>query len=357
MINFAIVGGGWRSNTYLTIAKLLPNIFKICGIVVRNAEKGSLIEKTWNIKTYQTIEELLKVDFPEFIVVAVSWNAAPEIVKNLIEHKIPILSETPPAPDLKSLKELYSLVKNKNIKYQVAEQYHLQPLHAARIKIIQSGILGEIREINISVCHGYHAISLIRKMVGLKYENVAISAQRFIFPIVRTHNRDGKIENMMKVNSSQVIATLNFGNKFAIYNFSDEQYFSWIRSPQLTIRGDKGEIHNKKLTYIKDNKSPVELYLNRMNAGEDGNLEGYYLKGILGGNEWVYKNPFIPARLTDDEIAVSTCLYKMHQYLAGGAEFYSLSEAAQDHYLSILIEESAKTGNIIHSKTQPWAFS
>jgi hypothetical protein len=32
---------------------------------------------------------------------------------------------------------------------------------------------------------------------------------------------------------------------------------------------------------------------------------------MLAGEEWIYKNPFIPGRLTDDEIAIATCLKKM----------------------------------------------
>lgn len=72
------------------------------------------------------------------------------------------------------------------------------------------------------------------------------------------------------------------------------------------------------------------------------------------GEQWVYQNPFVPARLSDDEIAVATCLQKMASFVKGGPSFYSLSEACQDHYLGMLIEEAIKTGETVFAVRQPW---
>ena len=194
-INFAIVGGGWRSKFYLRIARALPAQFKVCGMVVRDKSKGRIIEKTWGITTYRTIDQLLKNKNPEFVVVAVSWSAAPKISIELAKRKIAILSETPPAPDLEGLIELYNLLQKYDASYQVAEQYHLQPLHSARIKIANSGLLGEeINQVQISVCHDYHAISLIRKFLGIKFENVKISAQKFETPLIAGPDFEGDQE-------------------------------------------------------------------------------------------------------------------------------------------------------------------
>ena len=60
----------------------------------------------------------------------------------------------------------------------MAEQYHLHPLHAARIAIANSGKLGEISQVQISECHGYHGISLMRKLLGIGFENASITAQK-----------------------------------------------------------------------------------------------------------------------------------------------------------------------------------
>jgi hypothetical protein len=86
----------------------------------------------------------------------------------------------------------------------------------------------------------------------------------------------------------------------------------------------------------------------------EGNLEGYYHKGIVAGGEWVYRNPFAPGRLTDDEIAVATCLDKMAAYAAGGPSFYGLPEASQDHYLGLLIDRAVQSGEAVTTERQPW---
>ena len=165
----------------------------------------------------------------------------------------------------------------------------------------------------------------------------------------------GNIQEEKRVDSEQVIAYMNFGNKLGIYDFTNEQYFSWIRSLRLHVRGDKGEITDERIKYLKDFKTPIELDLRRQTAGENENLEGYYLKGILAGDKWIYQNPVIPGRITDDEIAIATCLMKMDQYVKGGPEFYSLAEASQDHYLALMVDKAVKTGETIKTETQPWA--
>jgi hypothetical protein len=69
----------------------------------------------------------------------------------------------------------------------------------------------------------------------------------------------------------------------------------------------------------------------------------------------VYTNPVMPGRLFDDEIAIADCLLRMSAYVAGGPAFYSLAEASQDHYLSLLIHEAVTTGKPVRSTRQAWA--
>src|SRR5882724_11066793 len=144
-ITFGIIGGGWRSTFFLHVARALPERFRVAGMAVRNAEKGTILERTWGIPTVRTLDELLKLDTLAFVVVSVSWSAAPTILAELTRRNIPALTETPPAPDIAGLQALQPLIKA-GAKIQVAEQYQFQPLHAARISLTQSGKLGTISQ-------------------------------------------------------------------------------------------------------------------------------------------------------------------------------------------------------------------
>ena len=132
------------------------------------------------------------------------------------------------------------------------------------------------------------------------------------------------------------------------------QYFSYIRSNRMLVRGERGEITGDWVSYLKSFNDPAYFTLERRDAGHNGNLYGYYHMGIVGNGKWYYKNILAPARLTDDELAVAMCLYKMGQYVNGGESFYSVNEAAQDLYLDLMIQQAVKTGETVKTTPQDW---
>jgi hypothetical protein len=296
------------------------------------------------------------VKIPEisFVVVSVPWDPTPEIIKDLVKRGIPVLSETPPAPTLEALIDLYQSV-GANAKIQIAEQYQYQPIHAARIHLANSGLLGKVTQTQMSVAHGYHGTCLMRKLLGINFENAEIIGRQFKSPIVSGPDRSGAPEREEVVESNQELAILSFQGKLGVFDFTGDQYFSWIRSNRVLVRGELGEIVNNEVCYLKDYKTPISVSLKRHNAGEDGNLEGFSHKGITLGDNWLYTNPFFLARLSDDEIAVATCLQKMWEYVNGGQEFYGLAEASQDHYLGMMIQQAIETKETLKTKTQIWA--
>lgn len=350
---FGVIGGGWRAEFYLRVAQALPERFEVGGMLVRDAEKGAALEQRRGVATRRTLDALLSNDL-HFVVLCVPAAATPSLLHELADRGIPVLTETPPAPDLDGLLGLEELTRG-GARIQVAEQYAFQPLHAARLAVVASGRLGAITQVQVSVAHAYHGISLLRKFLGIRFENARVTASNFSLPIVRGPGRGGPPSSEETVQSIQTIAQLDFDGRLGIYDFALEQYFSWIRAPHLLVRGERGEISDSRVCYLRDFRTPVTFDLLRQDAGEDGNLEGFYHKGILAGSEWVYLNPFVPARLSDDEIAVATCLEKMACYAEGGPEFYSLAEASQDHYLALISEHSAASAETFDTAAQPWA--
>jgi predicted dehydrogenase len=354
-MTFGIVGAGWRTDFFLRIARELPDRFTVGGVVVRDAAKREAFGQRWGVPTFPTLDDMLAAANPLFVIVSVSWGASVELLTACAARGVPALGETPPAPDLDGLRALGEVVQRGG-RIQIAEQYLFQPLHAARIAIAHSGRIGTPTQAQVSVAHGYHGISLVRKYLGVTFENATVTATRFVSPIVESPGRNGPPPAKKVVDSAQVIAHFAFENgKLGVFDFTGDQYFSYIRGPRLLVRGERGEISGETVRWLLDHQTGVELPLVRQDTGHGGNLEGYHHRGYTLGAEYVYANPSAPGRLADDEIAIATALDKMASYAQGGPDVYSLAEAAQDRYLDTLMEQSLRTGQAVRSETQPWA--
>ncbi|GAA0133791.1 hypothetical protein YSY43_06310 [Paenibacillus sp. YSY-4.3] len=355
-VKFSIIGGaGFRAQYFLRIAEALPERFRVSGMVVRNESKARAMEEQWGVTSYRSLEQLLKSESPDFIVVSVSGSAGMEYLFKLAEAGIPALMETPPAPDLEGLEVLHDRLTATGARVQVAEQYHFHPIEEARLALIHSGRLGRITETTVSISQLYHGVSLIRKMLGITFEEVKIRGMRFQSEWVQGPTRQGPPTEDAMIPLQRDLAWLDFGDRLGIYDFTKDQHRSWVRSNHLSVRGERGEIFDSRILIQQESTIPLQMELKRINKGELENQEGYFLQGILFGDQWLYDNPFTPARLYDDEIAIARCLQRMAEYIQGGPEFYSLAEASQDHYLGMLIEKAIQTGETVTSTRQRWA--
>ncbi|TFB67513.1 Gfo/Idh/MocA family protein [Cryobacterium sp. Hz9] len=353
---FAIVGGGFRAVAFLRVARELPEYFRVCGVVARRAATVRAIEADWNVPTFGTVEELLGNCSPDFVVVAVMPSDAPELITELARRKIPVLTETPPAPDIPSLLPLLDLVQDGAL-IQVAEQYHLEPLLTSQIAVARSGILGTVGEASVSVCHDYHGMSVLRRILGIGFENATITAHERVAPLVAGPTRAGDPHAEHLLNETHTSARLDFGDRLGCYDFSSDQYRSWLRSHSMLVRGDRGELRDEQVRTLDRNGAPLHRGITRVSAGGAGNHEGLFLRGLTLGDEWTYVNEFAPARLADDELSIAALLVGMSDHVMGGPAVYSLAEAAQDHYLQLAIKRAVVSGETVRTETQPWATS
>jgi predicted dehydrogenase len=351
--SFGLIGGGWRSEFFLRIARDLPEQFPLAGVVVRNPEKRAQLASDWSVPVFATVEELLAQGRPDFVVTSVSSMANLSLLEFFSERAIPILSETPVGMELVELHRVNDLI-HAGARIQVAEQYLFEPLHAARLAVVRSGRLGTVYEADVSIAHGYHGISLLRNFLQVGFRLPRVSARRFTSRIVNGPHR-GRVPREKKiVESERTIAQLDYGDRLGIYDFTGDQYYSWIRSPRLLVRGVEGEINQTTVRVLHNVHTPFQFDLVRRDTGHTGNLEGYAHQAIFGGGEILYQNPFPAMRWNDDEIAVATSLSKMANYLTTGEPFYSVAEASHDCYLNLLIAESLASGRETSGNSQPW---
>jgi len=351
--DIVIIGGGWRAGFFLLAARELPRLFTIRGIHTRDTARRERLSATWGVPAFASVDELVSATKPLFAVVSLPPAVAIEVLEELTRRGVPALTETPPATDLESLARVNKLTARGG-RIQVAEQFIFQPLHAARIAVGRSDLLGKLSQAQISFTHGYHGISLIRHYLGIGFESCKITAKRFESPVLKGPDRAGPPTEEKIVTANQTLAWFDFGDRLGVYDFADNQHRSYVRSDRILLRGERGEINQTRVRHVLDFRTPMEFDLTRLEAGQNTSLEGYYHKGIVGGGQWWYQNPFPNARLADDEIAVATALQKMSDYARGGPDFYPLAEASHDQYLSLMMEQAVTTGQPVDANAQTW---
>ncbi len=353
---YAIVGTGWRAELFLRLARALPQRLQVAGVVTRRPERMAEVSDTWGVPAHLDIASLLAAERPDFVVVSVPWAVAPQVTEELVDRGVPVLCETPPAPDVSGLRALWRDVGSSAL-VQVAEQYPRYPGHAARAALVGRGLLGTPTEIQVSSTHQYHAMALIRGLLGVGFDDAAVTATRTSAPLLDPMDRSGWTGATEARSASQTVARIDFGGgRSGLYDFTDNQWHNPLRMRRIVVRGSAGELADDALVRMVGPRTVLTSPLVRRQTGVDLNLEGADLDHISFEGDPVYRNPWQGARLSDDEIAVATLLVDMTASVRGqGPPPYPLAQACQDHLLALAVEQSVDSGQTVHTDRAAWA--
>jgi predicted dehydrogenase len=104
-----VVGTGWRAEPYLRLAAVLPDRFGVTGIVAHSEASQEGARRDWGVEVYADLDAALAAERPDLVVLSVPWPVTPVLVRRLVELDLPVLTETPPAPDLDGLHALWAV--------------------------------------------------------------------------------------------------------------------------------------------------------------------------------------------------------------------------------------------------------
>lgn len=330
-IRYGIVGSGWRSEFYVRIAKALPEEFEAVAMLCRSEEKARLMAEKTGVRTTVSRSEFQALK-PDFVVVAVDKPSIFPVARQWADKGIPVLCETPAGRTLEDLEDAWQL-HCYGARLQVAEQYHRYPRYERILQAVESGKLGKIWTVSLSAAHDYHAVSLIRRILGVGFEDASFIGKRFSFPVTITGGREGEVFDGLVEKRDRVRMDLEFeSGKAAFYDFSSVQYHSLIRSVDVRIQGERGEIAGNEMVYLDEENRPRRETL-------------------------TWENPYGAQGLSEDETAVARMLKGMKEYIDTGAEVYPLAEALQDAYFALVMEKTLlHPYETLYSERQMWGY-
>jgi hypothetical protein len=199
-------------------------------------------------------------------------------------------------------------------------------------------------------------VSLIRGLLGVGHDAAEVRGQAFVAPLANPLSPGGWSGDGAPQQLSTTLATIDFGGRMGLYDFTDNQWWNPLRARRLTVRGSLGELVDDRVVRLVDPTTPVESSLVRRQTGVDLNLEGLDLKHISFDGRVVYRNPFVGSGMSDDDIAVADIVVRAGAWARDeGPEPYPLAEACQDHLIGLAIEESVRTGRPVVTAKEAWA--
>jgi predicted dehydrogenase len=336
VVSFAVVGAGFRAAAFWRTAALIGNP-RCAGVVARSP-------RSLPVPVFESIAECLRVAAPDFLVTALPRTVTPAVVTEAAGYGVPVLAETPPAADLPGMRRLWDAVGGTGL-VQVAEQYLLMPTHTARRAVVRAGKIGTPNQVQVSSTQLYHAVSLIRGLLGAGRQSVRVRATRHVAPLVDPLNRAGWTDDPAPRAATTTIATLDLGaGRSGLYDFTDNQTRNQLRFRRLLVRGSHGELRDDEVVRLAAARTIVRTPLVRTADGD-----------LALGPEVFFRNPWKGLPLNDDEIATARLLRATADWVRGAAPPpYPLAEGLHDHQVGLAIEEAAGTGRTVVTSVEPW---
>ncbi|GAA1853478.1 hypothetical protein ACFFOM_20340 [Microlunatus capsulatus] len=348
MTTFALVGSGFRAQMFLDVARALGTVSCV-GAVVRTP-------RTLGVPTFGSLDACVAAARPDFVLTTTPWSVTPAAVVQAVERGLPVLAETPPAPDLEAMRDLWAAVGGSGL-VQVAEQYLMMPAHAARAAVVAGGAIGTPTQVQVSSTQQYHAVSLVRGYLGAGRGPVTARASRTTAPLLSPLDRGGWTDDPAEHPTTTTLATLDLGpGRSALYDYTEQQTRNQLRSRRLLVRGSAGELQDDAVVRLAGPRTLVRTPLQRRQSGHDLDLLGFDTEHITFDGAVVYRNPYVGQRWMDEEIAVATLLERTAAWVRGeGPEPYPLAEGLHDQQVALAVERSADLDAPVTTSSEGWS--
>lgn len=363
-LRVAIIGTARRSSyLYGPILKALPDQVQLVSIWGRSADSarrlGELLEVPW----YTDIERLIQETAPQIGIVAVNYHANGQVGLMAVEHGLHVLLETPIAHKLSEADEIIEAASERRVKIEVAEQFHRRPLEQIKLKLIESGLFGQVySSFNDFAGHGYHGVSVMRSYLGFDAKPLQVTGAVRAYDLTAHWSRLADTRGPRV--ETQEHGLIDFeGGQLGIFHWTNVGYDSplrWWRSSRFLAEKGMGisvgvglDVQERLSLLAPGGEAPRFITLERRWERVDGGalvaMVAHTGDADLPIVRW--DNPFRPVeqghgvQWHDDEIGVAGCLLSLVNAVRDDTEpTYGPWQARLDQEIILAIWQSSREG-------------
>ena len=157
MINVAVIGVGRMGSKHAyNLAKRVKNsnLVAICDV---DTQKANLMAKKLKAKAYYDVDEMLKSEQLDGVVIATPHYSHVKIAKKCIEKGINILCEKPISVTTLEAKELLDVAKDSGLICSMMYNQRTNRMYQKARSLIASGAIGKIQRVNFTVTDWYRS--------------------------------------------------------------------------------------------------------------------------------------------------------------------------------------------------------
>jgi predicted dehydrogenase len=363
-LRVAIIGTGHRSDyLYGPLIQAMPEQFQLVSVWGRSSESARKLGESLGAPWYTDLDRLVRETAPQVGIVSVTYAANGQVGLMAVEAGLHVLLETPIAHDLKEADAIIAAAQARGLKIEVAEQFHRRPLEQIKLKLLASGLFGEVHtSFNDFAGHGYHGVSVMRSYLGFDRKALQVTGSVHDYPLAAHWSRLAGTTGPRS--ETQEHGMIEFeGGKLGIYHWTSVAYDSpmrWWRSSRFLAEKGMGisvgvgiEVQEQLTLLAPGGEAPrfirVERRWERVDGGALIAMVAHTGDPDLPIVTW--ENPFRPVhqghgmQWHDDEIGVAGCMLSLANAVrSGGQPTYGPYQARLDQEIVLAIRQSSAEG-------------
>lgn len=287
MVRFGIVGASGIAQKFARDIKLVENA-KISAVSARNSEQAKIYQKMYETEyAFSSYEEMAKSDAIDAVYIAVPHNFHCELALLFMKNRKHVLVEKPLGVNQREYEKMFASSRENKVLLMEAMWTHFLPSTAYVKKIIDSNILGKLKEAEIEF--GYNLVDNYPKTGRLLNKELAGGSllDLGIYPVsfynlirqaeIKEIQASAEFTNTGVDLETEIIIIDEFDAKitmrsslntkldndaFLVYEFGDIKMIDFHRSVKVFINNQELNIPFEGEGFVPEIKSFVESITN-----------------------------------------------------------------------------------------------